>query len=430
MIRIDAEAAVLGGCLIDPQAYWRVADMLTADDFASAENRAIFGTISKLCRDGVVPDYVTVGESLPSVPMSHLAELANNTPGASNVRGYAGWITQAATERKVQAAGARIAKLKGIDAVGEAQRIIGACAPRMTDGVKPVREFLRESVVRMQERCDATGELSGVPSGIPKLDELTAGWQRGDLIILAARPSVGKTAFALQAALHAAQSGVPVLFLSLEMTGSQLADRALSHLGRVSSVSIREPNRMDEADWSRVTAAGAALEKLPLLIDESSALTVDAICARVRQCDAGNRLGLVVIDYLTQITPPRAESMTEAIQAITRQLKALAKEIQVPIILLSQLNREGENKPSLSSLRSSGAIEQDADIVAFLHRPDANNRELIQFLVEKQRNGPTGDFYLDARMDVMRFDTSEWTAPVTAANSDRGFSGYKSRARA
>ena len=341
MSRIDAEAAVLGGCLIDKQAFWRVADILTADDFADADNRAIWETIAKLSRAGITPDFVTVGEALPSVRMSELAGMANNTPGATNVRGYAEWIIQAATERRVQAAGQRIAKLRGADSVGEAQRIIGACVPRMAGAVKPIREFLRESVAQMQERCDATEALSGVPTGLAKLDEMTAGWQRGDLIILAARPSVGKTAFALQTALHAAQAGTPVLFMSLEMTGRQLSDRALSHLGRVSSVSIREPKRLDDAGWSKTLKAGEIIDKLPLLIDESSALTVDAIAARVRQTDATTRLGLVVIDYLTQITPPRAESTTEAIQAITRQLKALAKEIQVPIMLLSQLNREG-----------------------------------------------------------------------------------------
>lgn len=423
MSRIDAESAVLGGCLIDPQAYWRVADMLVADDFSSTENRAIFETIAKLCRAGVVPDFVTVGEALPGTPMSHLAALANNTPGASNVRGYAGWITQAATERKVQAAGTRIAKLKGADAVGEAQRIIGSCVPRMAGAVKPIRDFLRESVAQMQERCDATETLSGVPTGFAKLDEMTAGWQRGDLIILASRPSVGKTAFALQTSLCAAQAGTPVLFMSLEMTGRQLSDRALSHLGHVSSVSIREPKRLDDDGWSKTLRAGSVIDKLPLLIDESSALTIDAIAARVRQTDATTRLGLVVIDYLTQITPPRAESTTEAIQAITRQLKALAKEIQVPIMLLSQLNREGADKPQLSNLRSSGAIEQDADIVAFLHRPDSSNRDLIEFSIAKQRNGPTGEFYLTAQMDTMRFDPCEWSQPI--ATTRRGFVGAR-----
>jgi replicative DNA helicase len=424
MSRIDAEAAVIGGCLIDPQAYWRVADMLAAEDFASDTNRAIFCAIADLSRKGVAPDFVTVGEHLPSVPVQDLAALANGTPGASNVRGYAEWIVQASTERKVQSAGQRIAKLRGADAVGEAQRIIGACVPRMAGAIKRAGEFLRESVLRMQSRVDSTDALSGVPSGCEPLDAMTAGWQRGDLVILAARPSVGKTAFALQCALHAAQAEHPVLFMSLEMTGSQLTDRALSHLGGVSSVAIREPKRMDESGWLRVTNAGAILDKLPLLIDESSALTVDSICARVRQCNATTRLGLVVIDYLTQITPPRAESMTEAIQAITRQLKALAKELQVPVILLSQLNREGESKPSLSSLRSSGAIEQDADVVAFLHRPDPNNREVVQFIVEKQRNGPTGDFYLAAQMDLMRFDPCDYAPPVAES---RGFGRYKSR---
>jgi replicative DNA helicase len=206
------------------------------------------------------------------------------------------------------------------------------------------------------------------------------------------------------------------------MTGSQLADRALSNLGRVSSVSIRAPKRLDDAEWMRVNSAGAKLNDLPLLIDESSSLTVDALCARVRQCDASKRLGLVVIDYLTQITPPRAESITEGIQTITRQLKALAKEIQVPIMLLSQLNRDGENRPTLSSLRSSGAIEQDADVVALLHRPNSSEREKIEFILAKQRNGPCGELYFHADMDAMRFLPGE--KPSTPELASAGFRKY------
>lgn len=421
MSRYDSEAALLGACLTDHLAYWRVADLITGEDFSTSEYRDLWDAISGLRRQGLDADFITIGERNPA-QFNLATNLANTNAGSSNVRSYAEWIITAATERRVQVAGQRIAKLRGADSIGEAQRILGACIPRSSTGVKPIRDFLRESVVRMQERVEATEVLSGVPTGVGKLDELTAGWQRGDLIIIAARPSVGKTAFALQTALHAAQADHPVLFMSLEMTGSQLADRALSNLGHVSSVSIREPKRMDEADWGRVTRAGGELDKLPLFIDESSALTVDAIGARVRQQDATKRLGLVVIDYLTQITPPRAESTTEAIQTITRQLKALAKEIQVPILLLSQLNREGEDKPKLSSLRSSGAIEQDADVVAFLHRPDHTQRDLIEFIVAKQRNGPTGEFYLRSQMDVMRFEPCEWTpAPPP---SRRGFGKF------
>ncbi len=270
----------------------------------------------------------------------------------------------------------------------------------------------------MQSRLDAESVIVGVSTGLVDLDELTAGWQRGDLIILAARPSVGKTAFALQTALHAAQAAHSVLFASLEMSGSQLTDRALSHLGRVSSVGIREPKRLCEEEWQRVHRAGTVLADLPLLIDESSALTVEALCARVRQCDAQKRLGLVCIDYLSQITPPKAQSTNDGIQIITRQLKALAKQLTVPIILLCQLNRDAIGRPGLRNLRDSGAIEQDADVVIFLHRPNDSDREHVELLVEKQRNGPTGALKLHAAMEKMRFDASDWSdlpAPAVPA---------------
>jgi replicative DNA helicase len=392
--------------MMDPQAYWRVADILGREDFADDELREIWIAIEDLRKAGLDADSVTVGEKHPRL-FQRAFEVVNNTPGASNVRGYAKWVLSAATERRVNAAGQRIAKLRGDDAVGEAQRILASCHPRAMSAVRSMREFVQESVLVMQQRCDSTEALTGVPTSLEWLDEQTAGWQRGDLIILAARPSVGKTAFALQACLYAAAQKHPVFLASLEQSGAQIAERSIAHLAGVSMQHILQPKRIEEHEWPRVSNAGADLAALPMMIDETGALTVEAISARVRQVNAERRLGLVAIDYLTQIQPPRADKTADAIQAITRALKALAKELAVPVLLLSQLNREGEARPALTTLRDSGAIEQDADVVIFLHRPQPDRRELVELTIAKQRNGPCDSVYLHADMERMRFLPTE-----------------------
>lgn len=424
MSRIDAEAAVLGACLLDPQAYWRVADMLAADDFGAAEHRALWETVAELRKDGIDADFVTVGERRPELG-SLAVQLSNSTPGSSNVRGYAEWVLQAATERRVRAAGQRIAKLSGAEALAEAQRIMAACQPRSMSAVRSLRSFLKDSVALMQSRWDANEVLTGVATSLDWLDEQTAGWQRGDLIIVAARPSVGKTALAIQCSVHAAQLGHPVFFSSLEQSGSQIAERATAYVSNVSMQHILQPKRVEEHEWNALGDAQTKLAELPFLIDETGALTVEAICARARQANADKRLSLIVIDYLTQITPPKADKMADAIQMITRTLKALAKELSVPVILLSQLNRDGDDKPVLKNLRDSGAIEQDADVVVFLHRPDKEQRHLVEIIIAKQRNGPIGATYLHAAMDKMRFlPTDETPKP---ARPVRGFGSHAAR---
>ena len=430
MSRVDAEAAVLGACLIDQQAYWRVADILGADDFARADHRALWESIAELRRAGADADFVTVGEKTPQ--LANLAlELASNTPGSSNVRSYATWVLQAAVERRVQVAGQRIAKLRGDDVLGEAQRILDTCQPRATSAVRSIRSFLQDSVKVMQERCDATDILTGVPTSLDWLDEMTSGWQRGDLIVVAARPSVGKTALALQCALHAAKVGHPVFFASLEQSGAQIAERSLAHLSGVSLQHITQPKLVEEHEWARITDAGSVINELPIQIDETGALTAEAICARARQCNAEKRLGLIVIDYLTQISPPTAKTTADAIQIITRSIKALAKELAVPVILLSQLNRDGEDRPILKNLRDSGAIEQDADVVIFLHRPDPSRREIIELIIAKQRNGPCDTTYLHAAMDKMRFGPTDYKpAAVVPTNRPKGFNDFIDRKRA
>lgn len=407
----DAERAVLACVLRDPSAYWRVADVLRADDFQQADLRSLWGVASRLIAEGKPSDAVTLGDIDDELGMLAL-DITSNTAGApANARLYADVVIRRTTERKVRQAGQRIAHLTGAEALQEAQRILGACMPRATGSVATLAEFADQSWAGVLERHSAGEGTVGVPTGYPELDALTAGWQPSDLIIVAARPSVGKTAFSLQSALHAAFRGTSCLFVSLEMTGRQLTDRALSHISGVSAISIREPKRLDDVDWTNLSNAKAKLARYPVVIDESANATVDAIAARARQVHASNPLGLIVIDYLTYIKPPKADTTADAIQEITRALKALGKELNVPVVLLSQLSRDGDEAPELRHLRSSGAIEQDADVVIFLHRPDKSDRDLIKVTVAKQRNGPLGDFHLRADMARMRFDSTDHEPP-------------------
>jgi replicative DNA helicase len=418
-LRFDSEGALLGACLIDPKAFWKVADLVAADDLSTDTHRAIWKEISALQRAGSPADYVTVAERLPHL-VGELAHLSNNTPGSTNVRSYAEFVSRVAIERRVRAAGERIAHLHGDDALTEAQHLIGGCQRRTMTAVRPIGDFLRQAVVIMQQRCDSDNEITGLPTSLDWLDEQTGGWQPGDLIVLAARPSVGKTALMLQIANHAAALKKPTFIASMEQSGAQLADRLLAHRSGVSLTHIMQPKRIQDTEWLHITNAGTEIEPLQLLIDETGGVPLDALCARIRQVHAEHGIALALIDYLQQIALPKADKVADAIQIVTRTLKALAKELQIPLILLSQLNREGEDRPVLRNLRDSGAIEQDADIVIFLHRPDQQNRKLVELIIGKQRNGPTESVYLESAMSKMRFSPTNETPAVRGRSWGHG----------
>lgn len=400
--REDAEIAVLGCCLADPKAYWKIADHLEAADFGNRDHRRLFAEIARRAREGEDFDPVTIAEVAPD--LADLAYSACTAEGwrSSNVAGYAKLVADAALARRIKAAGLQIAHLDGGDIGADAQRILAACAPRNAGAIKHIREFLRMSTDDIMRRHAATEKLTGIRTGIQALDGLTEGWQPTDLIIIAARPSVGKTAFAMQCVLAAARSGKTALVFSLEMSGKQLNDRVTSAVGRINGMYLRNPKEMPEEDWSKWGNACAEIKDLPIYIDESSGVTVDVICARARQQHAITPLSLIVVDYLTMIVPPKAQSTTDALQIITRSLKGLAKELGIPVICLSQLNRGGEGtRPTFKTLRDSGAIEQDADVVIFLHRPSESHREYLELIVSKQRNGPTGDLAINSEMRFM-----------------------------
>jgi replicative DNA helicase len=401
-IRESAEIAVLGCCLVDPKCYWKIADSLDATDFSKRDHTRLYAEIARRAREGEDFDPVTIADAIPDLAQLGYACSTDEGWRGSNIVGYAKLVAEAAIARRIKAAGLQIAHLDGDDMGAEAQRILAACAPRNAGAIKHIRDFLRLSTDDIMRRHASTEKLTGIRTGIPALDNLTEGWQPTDLIIIAARPSVGKTAFAMQCVLAAARSGKNALVFSLEMNGKQINDRVTSAIGRVNGQYLRNPKQMPEEDWAKWGNACTEIRDLPIYIDESSGISVDVICARARQQHAITPLSLIVIDYLTMIAPPKAQSTTDALQIVTRTLKGLAKELRIPVIALSQLNRGGEGaRPTFKTLRDSGSIEQDADVVIFLHRPSESHHEYLELILAKQRNGPTGDLAIDAEMRFM-----------------------------
>jgi replicative DNA helicase len=398
----DFETAAVGAVLLEPQAFWRCADAVNADDFADPVCRRLWALISELAQAKQPYDYITISERDPSLGRE-AASIVNATPSAVNARVYAQGVAKRATSRRVRLAGEQIARLSGDDVVVQAQRLIGECVPRAESPIRPISYYVSEAYRELAERHEAEDAISGIPSGIESLDAMTGGFQDGDLIIVGARPSVGKTALSLQWAIHAAELKRRPLFVSLEMRGIRIAQRALAHVGHINPLHLAQPKQLEDGEWPRLTSAVTYLRELPLMLDQQSGLTVEALSARARQLHAQDGLDMIVIDYLTYLTPPRAESVAAGVQQMTRSLKALAIDLNVPIILLSQLNRDGDNRPTLTSLRESGAIEQDADVVILLSRPDSSKHHLVLADLKKQRNGPVGEVWLHARMDRMRF---------------------------
>lgn len=428
-VQFDAEGAVVGGVLLDAGAYWRVADLLTADDFEEPACRRLWAVVGDLAKAGEPFDFITIGARDPSLERI-ATQIAARTASAANIRAHAQLVAKRSLHRKVRLAGERIAHLPEGDALTEAQRLLGACVPRMDQQVRRASEYTAETMREIIARSDPQAPRAGIPTGLPLLDELTGGWQPGDLIVVGARPSVGKTAFALQSLLHAASVGHHAHLASLEMTGRQIVERSLAHLGRINPMHIREPSRMLDDEWPRLTSANQVLNGLPFWIDEGSSMPLDALCARIRQQHARHKLRIAAIDYLTYIQPPRAENVTEGVQIITRTLKGLAKDLAIPLLLLSQLTREGDETPTLRTLRNSGAIEQDADVAILLSHPVPNRRDLVLCDLAKQRNGPRGEVWLRAQMNQMRFDETDERPKRAAGPGFKGKGGNPAADRA
>jgi replicative DNA helicase len=424
----------LGGLLLDNLAWDRAGDLLTDHDFYRYEHRLIFAAIGALVAQSKPADVITVFEQLQSLGkaqdsggLAYLNALAQSVPSAANMRRYAEIVRERSILRKLIAASDDIATSafnpqgRQVSTVlDEAESKIfqiGEEGSRQKQGFQGIDKLVVSLIDRVQELHDnGAEEVTGVRTGFYDLDRMTAGLQKGDLIVLAARPSMGKTAFALNIAEHVAvQEGLPVLVFSMEMGASQLALRLVGSLGRINQQNLRT-GKLDSGEWERLTDAVERLGQVQLYIDETAALTSAELRARARRMARQfGTLGLIVIDYLQLMSGSSGSDENRATELgeISRGLKALAKELQCPVVALSQLNRSVESRndkrPMMSDLRESGAIEQDADIIMFIYRDDYYNKEskepgVSEIIVAKQRNGPVGDVKLTFLKPLTRFD--------------------------
>jgi replicative DNA helicase len=431
---IEAEQSLLGGLLIDNTVWERVGDIVNEADFYRDDHRRIFRHIAKLIEYGKPADVVTVYEALEKNGeaehvggLAYLGEIANSTPSAANVRRYGEIIRERAILRKLVSVGDQIAASaltpSGKDAktlLDEAEAKvfeIAEAGARTVSGFVPIQPILGQVVDRIQELYDrdSPSGITGVPTGLTDLDEKTSGLQPSDMIVLAARPGMGKTSLALNIAENVAvEAGLPVAVFSMEMPGAQLATRFLSSVGRIDQHKIRTGKLTDE-EWQRLTYALGKLHEAPIFIDETPGLNptdLRARCRRLhRQC---GRLGLIVIDYLQLMTSLKeSDNRSAELSEISRSVKSLAKELHVPIIALSQLNRSLEQRPNkrpvASDLRESGAIEQDADIIMFIYRdeiynPDSPDKGMAELIISKHRNGSTGTIRMTFLGEFTRFE--------------------------
>lgn len=433
---IEAEQSVLGGLLLDNGAWDRAADVLSEGDFYRYEHKMIFTAVGGLIGASKPADVITVFEQLQSHGkaedcggLAYLNALAQSVPSAANMRRYAEIVRERAILRKLIAAsdeiatqafnpqGRQVAQILD-EAEGKIFKI-GEEGQRTKQGFQSMDVLVGQLIDRVTELAENGAEdVTGVRTGFYELDRMTAGLQGGDLIILAARPSMGKTAFALNIAEHVAVAeGLPVVVFSMEMGAAQLALRMVGSLGRIDQSGLRT-GRLKDDDWGRLTEAVEKLSKASMFIDETPALNPAELRARARrQARQCGKLGLIVIDYLQLMSGTNSssgENRATEISEISRGLKALAKELNCPVIALSQLNRSVETRtdkrPMMSDLRESGAIEQDADVIMFIYRDDYYNREdskvpgTAEIIIGKQRNGPVGALHLAFLKPLTKFD--------------------------
>jgi len=414
---IEAEQSVLGGLMLDNRAFDQIADRVKEHDFYRHDHRLIYRVMSKLSNQNKPLDVLTVAESLREINELenaggevNLFELANNTPSASNIGAYADIVRERSVMRQLIAAANDIAEnafnpqgRSSNELLDAAERQVFAITEQSTRGGGPVnvRDFLASTMERIDQLFHSKEPITGVPTGYHDFDEMTSGLQPSDLVIIAGRPSMGKTTFAMNIAEHVViKSRAPVLVFSMEMPGDAIVMRLLSSLCRIDQLRIRT-GKLEDEDWPRISSTVSMLSEAPLFIDDTPALSPVELRARARRLTKEHgQLGLIVIDYLQLMqVPGNSENRTAEISEISRSLKSLAKELKVPVIALSQLNRSleqrADKRPVMSDLRESGAIEQDADLIVFIYRdevyhdtsPDKGTAEII---IAKQRNGPIG----------------------------------------
>ncbi|MDH4482266.1 MAG: replicative DNA helicase [Rhodoferax sp.] len=431
---IEGESSVLGGLLLSNDAWDRVGDVLNDSDFYRYEHRLIYAAIGALVNNSRPADVITVFEHLQSQGRAddvgglvYLNSLAQYVPSASNIRRYAEIVRDRSILRKLVTASDEIAtnafNTKGravSEIVDESEQKIfniGEQGKRNSDGFQAMDTLVVKLLDRVQEMADNPNDVTGVPTGFYDLDRMTAGLQAGDLVVLAARPSMGKTALAINIAEHVAlNEGLPVAVFSMEMGAAQLAVRIVGSIGRIDQGHLRTGKLTDE-EWPRLSEAIEKLRTISLHIDESAGLTSGDLRSSARrlsrQC---GQLGLIVVDYLQLMSGSSdGENRATELGEISRGLKMLARELKCPVIALSQLNRSVEQRPDkrpmMSDLRESGAIEQDADIIMFIYRDEYYTKEackepgVAEIIIAKQRNGPTGTVKLAFLRNITKFES-------------------------
>jgi replicative DNA helicase len=432
---MESESSVLGGLLLDNNAWDRVGDLLVDGDFYRHEHKLIYEAIGKLINASKPADVITVYEHLQGMGKAeeiggllYLNQLAQYVPSATNIRRYAEIVRERAILRKLVTASDDIAtnafnpQGKTVERIlDEAEQkilAIGEEGARNKQGFHSLDTLVVDLLDRVQEMADNPMDVTGVPTGFVDLDRMTSGLQAGDMVVLAARPSMGKTSFAVNIAEHVAlNEGLPVAIFSMEMGAAQLAVRIVGSIGRVNQGNLRT-GKLSDDEWPRLTEAIERLRTVSLHIDETPGLSPTELRANARRlARTCGKLGLIVVDYLQLMSgsgsAASADNRATELGEISRGLKMLAKELQCPVIALSQLNRSVEQRtdkrPMMSDLRESGAIEQDADIIMFIYRDDYYNKDskepnIAEVIIGKQRNGPTGTVKLFFQKNQTRFE--------------------------
>ncbi len=428
---IEAEQAVLGGVFLDKEAWIKVGERISEEDFYRRDHQIIYSAIAGLDAEGQPFDIVTVAEWLENRQLlddagglSYLAAVAENTPSASNIGAYADIVRKRSILRQLIHATTEIGEnvfnpmgRSSEEILDNAEQTVFEIAEQENRGRKSyrqIKDLLATAIDRVSELFEQDDPITGIATGYEKFDLLTSGLQPSDLIIVAGRPSMGKTAFAINIAEHAAiKEKKTVAIFSMEMSGEQIAMRMMGSLGRIDQQKIRT-GKLGDDDWPRLTSTVALMQETKMFIEDTPALTPAALRARCRRISRGHGLDMVVVDYLQlmQVSGSTENRATE-ISEISRSMKAMAKELSVPVIALSQLNRSLEQRPNkrpvMSDLRESGAIEQDADVIAFIYRDEVYNEERVDngvaaVIVSKQRNGPIGTVRLAFLGQYTRFE--------------------------
>jgi len=431
---IEAEQSVLGGLMLDNEAWDAIGDMVNENDFYRRDHRLIFQTISKMMESGLTCDAITIAERLDKSAMldeaggvSYLGELVSTVPSVDNIKAYAEIVRERAVSRNLIKVANEIADSAFLPEGRSVEELLDTAEKKVFElaengtrhraGFESIKNLLVKAVERIETVYASDSVITGVSTGMDRFDDETSGLQKSDLIIVAGRPSMGKTSFAMNIAENAAiKSKCPVAVFSLEMPGDQLAMRMIASQGRINLKDLRTGNLSDD-DWPRITSALGMISESPIYVDYTPGLTPTELRAKARRLKRENGLGMIIIDYLQLMEAGgggQGENRATELSTISRALKSLAMELQVPVIALSQLNRSLEQRPNkrpvMSDLRESGAIEQDADLIVFIYRDEVYYKEesddkgIAEIIIAKQRNGPIGSVRMAFLNEYTRFE--------------------------